>query len=158
RLPINIQIVDVQRPEQAPPDERFVVRAEIDGAGLAGKEKPVYLDIYRPQDNPKKDKPFHTIDTKATFAPGEPPHAQVEFPLDPPATEGKEKLPPDFLKPNKPAEPKDDAQKDPKKKEGDDSQYSTGKPELLEGEWKFIVRVPKDEQEAFVGKEHLADA
>jgi hypothetical protein len=157
RLPISIQIVDVQRPEQAPPDERFVVRAEIDGTGLAGKEKPVFLDVYRPQDNPKKDKPFHTIESKATFAPGEPPHAQVEFALDPTATEGKDKLPPDFFKPVRQPEP-GDAKKDPMKKVADESQYSSGKPELFEGEWKFIVRVPKDENEAFVNKEHLADA
>src|SRR5262249_5810262 len=77
RMPIRIQIVDVKTPEQAPPDERFVIRAEIDGLGLAGKDKPVFLDIFRPGDNPKKDKPAHTIEGRVNFQPGEPPHGQV---------------------------------------------------------------------------------
>src|SRR5262249_22114300 len=34
RQPVAIRITDVQTPEQTPPDERFVVRAEIDGEGL----------------------------------------------------------------------------------------------------------------------------
>jgi hypothetical protein len=153
RLPIGIQITDVQTPEQAPPDEKFIVRAEIDGVGLPGKEKPVFLDIFRPADNPKKDKPVHTLEGKVTFQPGEPPHGQVEFSLDPTATEGGDKLPTEFFKPVKKPDPME--KKDEPK---DDTQYSTGKPELLEGEWKFIVRVPKDEGEAFVGKEHVSDA
>jgi hypothetical protein len=158
RLPISIQIVDVQTPEQAPPDERFVIRAEIDGLGLAGKDKPVFLDIFRPTDNPKKDKPAYTIPGQVTFQPGEPPHGQVEFPLDPTAPDGnKDKLPPEFFKPVRKPEPPREPGKEPVKKEGDD-QYSSGKPELIEGEWKFVVRMPKDENEAFVGKEHVADA
>ncbi len=156
RQPIGIQIVDVQTPERAPPDERFIIRAEVDGLGLAGKEKPVFLDIYRPSDNPKKDKPIHTIERQVNFQPGEPPHGQVEFPIDPNATDGKDKLPPEFFKPIKKPEPAKEPMKEPAKKE-DDSEYSSGKPELKEGEWKFVVRIPKDANEAFVGKEHLAD-
>lgn len=157
KQPISILITDVQTAEQAPPDEKFIVRAEIDGVGLPGKEVPVFLDIFRPSENPKKDKPAHTLVGSVKFQPGEPPHGQVEFAIDPTATEGKDKLPADFFKPIKKPDPM--APKDPMKPgdKVDESQFSTGKPELLEGEWKYVVRVPKDENEAFVGKEHAAD-
>ena len=134
-----------------------MVRVEVDGAGLPGKEKPVFVDVFRPSDDPKKDKPIHTLVGSVTFQPGEPPHGQVEFPLDPTATDGKEKLPAEFFKPIKKPDPNE--KKDPAKP-GDkknDPQSSTGKPELFEGEWKFVVRVPKDDGEAFAGKEHVAD-
>src|SRR5262249_35018565 len=114
RSPISIQIVDVQTPEQAPPDERFVIRAEIDALGLAGKDKPVYLNTFRPTENPKKDKPAHPIEGRVTFQPGEPPHGQVEFPLDPTAPDGnKDKLPLDFFKPIRKPEPPKEGAKEP---------------------------------------------
>jgi hypothetical protein len=154
RQPISIQIIDVQTPEQAPPNEKFVIRAEVDGVGLPGKEKPIFLDVYRPGDDPKKAKPIHTIPLTITFQPGEPPHGQVEFPIDPTATEGKDKLPLEMFKPTGAAAKKDE--KEPAKK--DEPESTSNKPELLEGEWKFIIRVPKDDGEAFVGKEHVSDA
>jgi hypothetical protein len=157
REPISIQIVDVQTPEQAPPDERFVVRAEVDGVGLAGREKPVMLDIFKPGDDPKKAKPIHTINAKLTFAPGEPPHAQIEFAIDPTAGEGPDKLPPEFFKQIRKPEPGAKPEEPMPGAKPAEEQFSTGKPELIEGEWKFVVRVPKDENEAFVGKEHLSD-
>jgi len=123
RQPVNIRITDVQTPEQTPPDEKFVVRAEIDGEGLPDQEAKVFLDLYAPD----ADKPAHTLETTVKFLPGEPPHAQAEFPLDP------EQLP---------AELKSEA---------------TGRKELVEGEWKFVVRVPKDKRELFAGKEHVTD-
>ena len=86
RQPVNIRITDVQTPEQTPPDEKFVVRAEIDGEGLPDQEVKVFLDIYKPDD----DKPSHTLETTVKFQPGEPPHAQAEFAIDP------EQLPPDL--------------------------------------------------------------
>src|SRR3712207_7593391 len=39
RQPVNIRVTDVQTPEQTPPDEKFVVRAEIDGEGLPRSEE-----------------------------------------------------------------------------------------------------------------------
>src|SRR5262249_47088019 len=124
RQAIGIRIVDVQTPEQTPPDEKFVVRAEIDGEGLPDQETKVFLDIYKPDDQ----KPTHTLETTARFQPGEPPHAQAEFTLDP------QQLP-DELK----------------------GETGGGK-ELAEGEWKFVVRVPKAARELFAGKEHVSDA
>jgi hypothetical protein len=137
RLPVGIQITDVQTPGYTPPDEKFVIRAEIDGVGLAGKEKPVFLDIYKPGDDHRKVKPTFTMPGKVQFQPGEPPHGQVEFGLDPDPQDAKDKLPPELYKPAKETEGK--------------------KPEYLEGEWRFIVRVPKDENEVYAGKEHISN-
>ncbi|MFL5342229.1 MAG: hypothetical protein ACJ8F7_18945 [Gemmataceae bacterium] len=157
RLPISITITDVQTPLEAPPDERFNIGVEVDGAGLPGKEKPVYVDVFRPGDNPKKDKPIHTLTGAVTFQPGEPPHGRVEFGIDPAAIEAKDKLPAEMFKPVKKPDPNE--KKDPAKPgdQKDAGQFSSGKPELLEGEWKFVVRVPKDDGEAFAGKEHTFD-
>ncbi len=152
RPPISIQIVDVQTPEQAPPDERFVIRAEIDGVGLASKEKVVYLDIFKPGEDPKKSRPSHTLDAKVVFAPGEPPHAQVEFAIDPTVTDGADKLPPDFFKPRG-----SEAGEVPMAGSSGSDRAAPGKSELLEGEWNFVVRVPRDEQEAFLEPEHRSD-
>ena len=48
RQPINIRITDVQTPEQTPPDEKFVVRVEIDGEGLPDGTK-VFLTSTSPR-------------------------------------------------------------------------------------------------------------
>lgn len=120
---IELRITDVQTPEQTPPNEKFVVRAELDGVGLPDHETEVFLDGYAP----KASAPTHTWKTKVKFLPGTPPHAQAEFALDPDVREG---LP---------------------------SELFTGK-EFVEGEWKFVVRVPRDKREAFAGKEHVAPA
>jgi hypothetical protein len=122
RQPINIRITDVQTPEQTPPDEKFVIRVEIDGEGLPDQETKVFLDLYRPDE----DKPAHTMETSVRFQAGEPPHAQAEFTLDP------EQLPDDLK--------------------------GEGSKELVEGEWKFVVRVPKAAKEIFVGKDHVSDS
>ena len=121
RQPVAIRITDVQTPEQTPPDEKFVVRAEVDGEGLPDQDVKVFLDIFKPD----VDEPAHTLETTVKFQPGEPPHAQAEFPIDP------EQLPGDL------------------KNEG-------GK-ELIEGEWRFVVRIPRDKREFFADKEHRAD-
>jgi hypothetical protein len=156
RLPVSIQIVDVQTPEQAPPNEKFVIRAEIDGIGLPGKKKPVYLDIFLPGEDPKKAKPVHTIEGEVTFQPGEPPHGQVEFNLDPTATDGKDKLPQELFKSaDAIAKERTGDEKDKPKEES--KAPSKNVRELIEGEWKFAVRVPKDDGEAFLDKEHKSD-
>jgi hypothetical protein len=124
RQPVNIRITDLQTPEQTPPDEKFVIRAELDGEGLPEQEAKVFLDIFKPED----EKPSHTLEAAVKFQPGEPPHAQAEFTLDP------ELLPPDL------------------------KSEATGRKELIEGEWRFVVRVPKDRRELFAGKEHVSDA
>jgi hypothetical protein len=123
RAPIEIRITDVQTPEQTPPNEKFVVRAELEGVGLAGQEVNVSLDIFAP----KATEPTHTLEKKATFQPGVPPQTQVEFALDPdPAADLPEVL------------------------------RTADKKELVEGEWKFVVRVPREKREVFAGKEHIS--
>jgi hypothetical protein len=123
RQPVAIRITDVQTPEQTPPDEKFVIRVEIDGEGLPDQEAKVFLDLYKPDE----DQPAHTLETTIKFQPGEPPHAQAEFALDP------EQLP------------------------GDLKNETTGGKELIEGEWRFVVRIPREKRELFAEKEHRTD-
>src|SRR5207237_755754 len=89
RPAIEIRITDVQTPEQTPPNEKFVVRVELDGIGLPEQETTVYLDTYAPPLNPPLTKggtggvePTHTFEAKVKFQPGAPPHTQAEFALD----------------------------------------------------------------------------
>lgn len=70
-----------------------------------------------------------TLPQKLKFKRGEPPHGQTEFQIDAAA------LPELLRKPDSPS----------------------GKPELLEGKWKFVARVPKDKREVFEGKEHVSE-
>lgn len=126
RQPIDIRITDVQTPEQAPPNEKFVVRAELDGVGLPDQEVKVLLDIFKPD----AEAPTHTLEATARFQPGEPPHAQAEFAIDP---DQKDQLPGDLF-----------------------GEAGASK-EFVEGEWKFRVRVARDRRETFPGKEHVSD-
>lgn len=70
-----------------------------------------------------------TLPAKVKFKRGEPPHAQAEFQID------AASLPETLRKPDSPA----------------------AKPELIEGKWKFVARVPKDKREVFEGKEHVSE-
>jgi hypothetical protein len=90
RPPITIRITDLQAPEQARPDDKFPVRVEIDGEGLAGKEVQVSLDVTKPNGERITLQP--KAGEAATFKPGEPPHAQVEFEVEKPEIEGEWKL------------------------------------------------------------------
>jgi hypothetical protein len=121
----SIVITDVQSPEMTPPDERFPVAVEVDGSGLPNEDITVSLDLYPP----KSDKPAHTMEVPAKFQPGEPPHAQARFELDP------AKLPDGLLK----------------------AESKGGQRELIEGEWKLRARVPRDRREVFAQKEHVSD-
>ncbi len=125
REPINIRITELQTPDSARPDDKFPIRAEIDGEGKAEQTVEVRLDIYKPDG----EQPAHTLTAQAKFKPGEPPHAQAEFQIDPAELPAELKAP------------------DP----------SSGKPELLEGKWKFVARVEKDAREVFAAKEHVSD-
>lgn len=129
---VNIRIADLLAPEQAPPDEKFDVRVEVDGEGLADRDFECLLDMYKPNQTPGKDKPVLTIPSKGKFiVSGSIPHGQVEFTIDPTAKE--------FLSVVKPPE------------------KSEGKPGFEQGEWKFVARVPKAKGESFTGKEHVSD-
>jgi hypothetical protein len=124
---IMVRITDLQAPEQGPPDEKFMVRVEVDGEGLADKEFEVILDIFKPGD-PKT--PVMQLPGKGKFtAAGGLPHGHVEFVIDPAADEF--------------AALREATQ--------------SGKHEFIEGEWKFVARMPKIKGEAFAGKEHVSD-
>lgn len=125
RLPINIRVTEVLAPDQARPDDKFPVRVEIDGEGLPDQEITAVLDVYKPE----ADKPSLEMKATARFKPGEPPHAQVEFLIDP------AQMPVELRK----------------------ADASAGKPEMLEGKWKFVARVPKHKQEIFLPAEHVSD-
>jgi hypothetical protein len=126
RPKVKIEITDLRVPEQARPDDHFHVSVEINGEGLADKEVPVALDVIKPSGE-KMTTPLRPK-APVKFKPGEPPHAQAEFDIEP-AT---------FYGAGKPDDKK--------------------KPEFEEGEWKFIARVPREKREAFLKPEHVSDA
>ncbi len=74
----SVRITDVQAPEQTPPNEPFKVIVEVDGEGLVAKKVPVTLEIKLP-----KNGGTVPIQGELTFQPGEPPHGQAEFVIDP---------------------------------------------------------------------------
>jgi hypothetical protein len=125
RQRVNIRITSVEAPTQARPDDKFSISVDIDGEGLPDEETAIWLEALSPS-NVK----FDLGPKPAKFKAGEPPHAQVEFEIDP-AQPG---MPPGVLKKNE----------------------STGKLELEEGQWTFMARVPKDKREAISDKEAAA--
>lgn len=76
---VAVRITDLQAPDQTPPDEPFKVIVEQDGEGLVNQKAKITLEIQLP----KGEGAPVRIDAEATYAPGEPPHTQVEFILDP---------------------------------------------------------------------------
>jgi hypothetical protein len=92
RQPINIRITDLQAPDQARPDDKFPVRVDIDGDGLAGQPVNVTLEVTRPNGEKLTLQPNLKTGESAVFKPGEPPHAQVDFEIDKPELEGEWKL------------------------------------------------------------------
>jgi hypothetical protein len=92
RQPINIRITDLQAPDQARPDDKFPVRVDVDGEGLAGQPVEVRLDVTKPNGEKVTLEPILKPGETVTFKPGEPPHAQAEFEIDKPEIEGEWKL------------------------------------------------------------------
>ena len=78
RQPISITNLALQTPEQARPDDKFLVRFDVDGEGLPNRESNVALDITGPKGDKK------TLDKQFTFNAGTAgvPHAQIEFDID----------------------------------------------------------------------------
>jgi hypothetical protein len=131
RQAASIAISEVQAPDSAPIDEAWKIVVEADGVNLANKEVEVFLDLFKPGTNFKDGPADHTLKEKLTFAPGDPPHGQAEFVIDP------AKLPESLT-----TESKDAAIK---------------KRVLLEGKWNARARIAKDPQEAFAGAEHVRE-
>jgi len=123
RPKVEIRITDVQAPNLTPPDEAFKVYVEADGEGLPGQVVPVTLEFM----SPDQKEPIHTMQGQITFSPGEPPHGQAEFVIDP--------------------------LKMPEIMKSKDTMFR----EFIEGEWKIRARIPKDKRETFDGKEHVSE-
>lgn len=129
RAAAGIAVSDVQAPGNTPPDEPFKVIVEADGQNLANTETDVFLDLYLPTRDPKTDPPDHTLNGKLTFAPGDPPHGQAEFVIDP------AKLPDNLTAPPK---------------EG----TNATKRQLRDGSWSVRGRIPKHKLEPASATEH----
>ena len=137
RLPVRIEIANARGPDAARPEDPFPVSIDVNGEGLANREVTVYLDVYKPGTKPGKDTPFKTLEKRVTFKPAQPPRAQAEFPIAP-AEYGQV--------PEKPDE-----------KPGEKPQPKSTRPELAEGDWIFVPRVPRERAEIFAGKEHTRE-
>jgi hypothetical protein len=131
RQTVSIVLSEVQAPDNAPPDEAFKIIVEADGINLANTEVEVFLDLFLPNNDPKDGQPDHTLPGKLTFLPGDPPHGQAEFVIDP--TKLPEKL--TEVVPG----------------------AAGNKRSLREGSWTARARIPKHKGEAFADAEHVRD-
>jgi hypothetical protein len=146
----SIIITDIQADETMSPDEASKIIVEADGINLANKSVEVELDLYylgrEGKDTDLKGLvPDFTLNMstsptktpyRITFSPGDPPHGQVEFVIDP------VKLAADPRGVKLTEESKDTAIK---------------KPVLKEGKWAVRARIPKHENEAFAESEHARE-
>lgn len=131
---VAVTVTDVQAPDRAPPDEPFKIVVEADGVGMERQEVDVRLGLYLPTRAPKKDRPDHELTARLAFQPGEPPHGQVEFVIDP------DKLPNELT---------DEANRDEARRAG-------RKRQLKQGAWAAVARIPRDRREVFQEPEHVS--
>lgn len=132
RQTVSILITEVQAPDNAPPDEPFKIVVDADGVNLANQDVEVFLDLFLPNKDPKSDPPDFTLPPgKLTFQPGDPPHGQVEFVIDP--------------------------AKLPDKLTAESTDAAIKKRVLKEGAWTARARIAKDKREAFPDAEHVRD-
>jgi hypothetical protein len=124
-------ITEVNAPDSAPIDEAWKVIVEADGVNMANKEVEVFLDLWLPGRDMKVAPADHTLTEKLVFAPGDPPHGQAEFVIDP--------------------------AKLPEKLTTESTDAAIKKRVLKEGKWSVRARIAKDPQEAFTEAEHVRD-
>jgi len=139
----RIEIVDARAPDKARPEDPFPVSIDVTGVGLRGRDITVYLDIFKPGQDPKKDTPVKTLEKRVPFKGTQVPRAQVEFPITP-ADFGE--IPAD--EPDKPGKPGDKPAKPEEK---------PTKPEFKVGDWRFVPRVERDPAEPINEKFHTRD-
>jgi hypothetical protein len=122
----SIAISGIQAPESTPPDEPFKLIVEADGVNLANQPATVYLDVFLPGKDPKSGvPPDATLSQTLPFAPGDPPHLQAEFVIDP------DKVPEAL------------------------TEVKDGKRVLKQGPWTVRARIPRDPKEATAEAEHV---
>jgi hypothetical protein len=131
RQTVSISITDVQAPDNAPPDEPFKIAVEADGVNLANSTVEVVLGLFLPGRDTKTEAPDHELRGNLTFAPGDPPHGQVEFVIDP--------------------------QKMPQALTTDSTDAAIKKRVLKSGSWSAVARIAKDKREAFAEAEHVRE-
>ncbi len=140
----HIEIVDARGPDKARPEDPFPISIDVTGVGLRGRDVTIYLDIFKPGQDPKKDVPVKTLEKKVPFKGTEVPRAQVEFPITP-ADPVLGEIPAD-----EPAKPGDKPPAKPEEK--------PTKPEFKVGDWRFVPRVERDPAEPINEKFHTRDA
>lgn len=146
----SIAITEVQTDDVVAPDQGFKVAVHVDGVNLANQSVPVELDVFYLGKDARvtelKDRqPDFTFNARTNprqvpyqvvFAPGEPPHGQIEFEVDP------VKL-----------------QQFPEGRQITEESQDTAikKPVLKEGVWAVRARIPRHPDEAFPEAEHVRD-
>ncbi len=143
----GIANLEVQSDDIVSPDLGFKVAVHADGINLANQSVPVELDLYylgkdarvtdlkdrqpdftfNSQTHPKKQ-PY-----QITFQPGDPPHGQIEFEVDPVRLQ-------QFAEGKRITEESKDA--------------AIPKPVLKEGVWAVRARIPRHAEEVFPEPEH----
>ena len=130
-----VLITDVQAPDSAPIDEEWKIVVEADAVNMANREVEVELHLFKPGSDMKlvdldgKPKSDHKMLAKMVFAPGDPPHGQAEFVIDP------AKMPNDLTTDSKDA--------------------AIQKRVLLEGKWGAVAVIAKQTEEATKDKFHV---
>jgi hypothetical protein len=133
RLPVSINIGDVNAPEETRPDDNFMIRVPVVSTGLAGEPFMVTVEIARTKDvlgkpiEKEVQKTYTLPARKGVFKKGTGDHQQgvVEFEIDVQKLVG--------------VEAKED---------------SKG---VLEGEWRIVARVPRHKEESYTAPLHESD-
>ncbi len=125
----TITINGIQSPDIAPPDEPFKLIVDADGVNLANQPTEVFLDLFMPGKDSKTDEPDTTLTMTVPFSPGDPPHLQAEFVIDP------AKFPEALTEPSKDA--------------------ATERRQLKQGPWTARARIARNELEATADAEHV---
>jgi hypothetical protein len=136
----RIEITDARGPDIARPEDPFPLSVDVTGVGLNNHDVTVLLDVFGPEQDPKKDQPLKTIERKVPFKGTQVPRAQVEFPITP-AEFGE--IP---AEPDKPADKPGDKPEEKPAKAAKPEEKPT-KPEFKVGDWKFVARVARDPAE-----------
>ncbi len=143
---VSLLVSDLQVPDRTIPDEPTQITVGVDGVGFKEGEGtrvrgatnegvPTILELFLPGKDPKTDKADHEVTLPAKLGPGETPHGEVTFKLDPEelAKQGKMTLV-EEISPPKPGR----------------------KWQLKKGTWKVRAKVERDDRETFRDDFHLS--
>ena len=136
RPKISVRITDIQAPEQTTPNEPFKILVEVDGEGLSNGELPVTIDLFAP----KRETPYSFSSVK------------IKDPMTGQKIDRELKV---KILPNGDSPPHGQLEVviDPEDMPEDLKEKGNPK-ELLNGEWKLNVRIPRAKDEQYPDKEH----